>query len=79
MDSIIDLHVYHGYTIIMVIIGRFSKSSHCRMLPTKFTAFKAAELFTNIFCKHHGYLRASFLIECLRGFKQILEGFVSVK
>lgn len=49
MDFIVRLPAYNNYTVIMVIVDRFSKAAH-GMLPTHFTASKAAELFTTTVC-----------------------------
>ncbi|WVZ01111.1 hypothetical protein V8G54_027180 [Vigna mungo] len=34
-----------GYTVIVVVVDRFSKGAHFGMLPTHFTSFKVAQLF----------------------------------
>lgn len=58
MDFIVGLPSYQGNTVILVIVDRFSKATHLGMLPTNYTAYKTAELFTSIFCKHHGFSRS---------------------
>lgn len=55
MDFIVGLPSYRGNTVIFVVVDRFSKACHLGMLPTISTAFKTAELFTSIYCHHHGF------------------------
>jgi hypothetical protein len=38
----------------MVVVDRFSKGIHLGSLPSGFTAYKVAELFVSMVCKHHG-------------------------
>src|SRR4051812_29820417 len=54
MDFITGMPPSKGYTVIMVVLDRFSKAIHVRALTTGFTAYKVAELFVSIVCKHHG-------------------------
>lgn len=54
MDFITGLPLSHGYTVIFVVVDRFSKVVHLGALPSSFTAYKVAELFVSMFCKHHG-------------------------
>ena len=54
MDFITGLPPSHGYTVILVVVDRFSKGIHLSALPTGFSAYKVAELFVSIFCRHHG-------------------------
>lgn len=55
LDLITGLPNYQGYTIVLVVVDRFSKGGHFGMLPSKFTAFKAATLFLELVCKLHGF------------------------
>ncbi|KHN02975.1 Retrotransposable element Tf2 155 kDa protein type 2, partial [Glycine soja] len=43
------------FTVIMVVVDRYSKGVHLGALPTGFSAFKVAMLFVEIVCKHHGF------------------------
>lgn len=54
MDFITGLPPFNGYTVILVVVDRFSKEVHLRALPTNFTAYKVADLFVSMVCKHHG-------------------------
>ncbi|WVZ16786.1 hypothetical protein V8G54_009768 [Vigna mungo] len=54
LDFIIGLPPYKGFTIILVVVDRFSKGAHFRMLPKSFSASQVAQLFVDIVCKHHG-------------------------
>lgn len=54
MDFIMGLPPSKGFTVIMVVVDRFSKAIHLGALATGFTAYKVAELFVSIVCKHHG-------------------------
>lgn len=38
MDFIVRVPTHQGQTVILAIIDRFSKTSHCGTLPTHFTA-----------------------------------------
>lgn len=55
MDFITYLSPSHGFTIILVIVDRYSKAAHFEALPTSFSAFKVASLFLDLVCKHHGF------------------------
>ena len=55
LDFITGLPHFHGSTVILVVVDRFSKGSHFGMLPTNFTAFKVANLFLDMVCKLHGF------------------------
>lgn len=55
MDFILKLPTYQGNTVIMVVIDCCSKYAHFGMLPSHFSANKAAEILTNIVCKLHGF------------------------
>ncbi|WVZ21125.1 hypothetical protein V8G54_008447 [Vigna mungo] len=54
MDFITCLPPSFGYTVILVVIDRFSKGVHLGALPTHFTAYKVADLFVFMVCKLHG-------------------------
>ncbi|WVZ24535.1 hypothetical protein V8G54_003079 [Vigna mungo] len=54
LDFIVGLPAYKGYTTILVVVDRFSKAAHFRMLPRSFSATQVADVFVNIVCKHHG-------------------------
>lgn len=58
VDIVVSLLAYHGDTIIVMIINRFSKVAYFGMLPTNFFTDKGAEHFTNIFCKLHRYSKS---------------------
>lgn len=58
MDFITGLPQSHGYTVILVVVDRFSKGIHLWALPTGFTAYKVAELFVSLFCRNHGVPRS---------------------
>lgn len=55
MDFITGLPPSRGYTVILVVVDRLTKSAHFGPLPTGFTALKTAELFADIVVKHHGF------------------------
>lgn len=54
MDFVTGLSSSKGYTVIMVVVDRFSKAIHLRALASGFTAYKVAELFVSMVCKLHG-------------------------
>ncbi|CAJ2630725.1 unnamed protein product [Trifolium pratense] len=54
LDFVTGLPLSHGYTVILVVVDRFSKAVHLGALPTQFTAYRVAELFVNLVCKLHG-------------------------
>jgi len=58
MDFITHLPSSHGFTVILVIVDRYSKGVHLGALPTGFSAFKVASLFLELVCKHHGFPRS---------------------
>jgi len=58
LDFITGLPPSNGFTVILVVVDRFSKGAHFGALPTSFTAFKVASLFLNIICKYHGLPRS---------------------
>lgn len=58
MDFVTHLPSSHGFTTILVVVDRFSKGVHLGALPTHYTAYKVANLFLEIVCKHHGFPRS---------------------
>lgn len=57
MDFITHLPASHGYTVVLVIVDRFSKGMHLGALPAHFLAYKVVTLFLDLVCKHHGFPR----------------------
>ena len=55
LDFIVGLPPFVGHTIILVIMDHFSKATHFGILPSHATAYKTMELFTSIYCRHHGF------------------------
>ena len=58
LDVITGLSAYHGHTVILVIVDRFSKGVHLGTLPTAHTALAVASLFVDIVVKLHGTPRS---------------------
>ncbi|MCI21501.1 protein FAR1-RELATED SEQUENCE 5-like, partial [Trifolium medium] len=58
MDFVTGLPPSSGYTVLLVVVDRFSKGIHLGALPTGFTAYKVADLFIAMVCKHHGIPRS---------------------
>lgn len=58
MDFVTHLPPSNGFTIILVVVDKFSKGVHLGALPTGFSAFKVATVFLDIICKHHGFPRS---------------------
>ncbi|MCH81104.1 hypothetical protein A2U01_0001883 [Trifolium medium] len=54
MDFVTGLPPSKGFTVIMVVVDRFSKGIHLGSLPTGFTAYKVVELFVSMVCRLHG-------------------------
>ncbi|MCI06617.1 transposon TF2-1 polyprotein, partial [Trifolium medium] len=54
MDFITGLPPSRGYSVILVVVDRFSKGVHLGALASGFTAYKVAELFVSMVCKLHG-------------------------
>lgn len=55
LDFITGLPPYQGFTVILVVVDRFSKGAHFGMPPARFTDFCAANLFLDMVCKLHGF------------------------
>ena len=58
LDFITGLPLYHGNTVILVVVDRFSKGIHLGMLPASLTAQVVATLFMEIIGKIHGLPRS---------------------
>jgi hypothetical protein len=58
LDFITGLPPSHGCTTILVVVDRFSKGAHFGALPPTYTAYKVAQLFLDMVCKHHGVPRS---------------------
>ena len=54
LDFITGLPPYHGNSVILVVVDRFSKGIHLGMLPSSHTAHAVASLFMDIVGKIHG-------------------------
>lgn len=63
LDFIIDLPLYHGNTVILVVVDRFPKGIHLGMLPPSHTAHTVACLFMDIVGKTHG-IPWSLVFDC---------------
>lgn len=58
LDFITGLPPYHGNSVILVVVDRFSKGIHLGMLPSSHTAHAVASLFMDIVGKIHGLPRS---------------------
>lgn len=58
MDFITRLLPSHGFTVILVVVDRYSKGVHFGALSTSFSTFKVTSLFLDLVCKHHGFPRS---------------------
>lgn len=58
MDFITHLPPSNGFSVILVVVDRYSKGVHLGALSSGFTAFKVATLFLDIICKLHGFPRS---------------------
>jgi hypothetical protein len=54
LDFIVGFPSFHGHTVVLVVVDRFSKAAHFGMLPTHYTASKVADLFAKMICRLHG-------------------------
>lgn len=55
MDFITGLPQSRRFTAIMVVVDRLSKYAHFAPLPTRFDAWRVANVFVDIVVKHHGF------------------------
>ena len=58
LDFITGLPMSQGYTVILVVVDRYSKGAHFGALPAQHIASKVATLFFDMVCKHHGFPRS---------------------
>ncbi|GJU05810.1 reverse transcriptase [Tanacetum coccineum] len=54
MDFITGMPLSKGFSVVLVVVDRFSKYAHFATLPTSFNAPKVAEVFVEAVIKHHG-------------------------
>ncbi|GKB48139.1 ty3-gypsy retrotransposon protein [Tanacetum coccineum] len=54
MDFITGMPLSNGFTVILVVVDRFSKYAHFAALPTSFNAHQVAKVFMDTVVKHHG-------------------------
>nr|GEZ73632.1 Ty3/gypsy retrotransposon protein [Tanacetum cinerariifolium]GFA55587.1 Ty3/gypsy retrotransposon protein [Tanacetum cinerariifolium] len=54
IDFITGMPLSKGFSVVIVVVSRFSKYSHFAALPTSFSAYKVAEVFVEAIIKHHG-------------------------
>ena len=54
LDFVTGLPISGGYSVLLVVVDRFSKSVHLGALPSHYTTYKVAELFVSMVCKLHG-------------------------
>lgn len=57
LDFTTGLPISNGYTMIMVVVDKYSKGTHLGPLPSQFTVHKVAVLFLDTICKLHGFPR----------------------
>ena len=55
MDFIVQLPKSAGFTAILVVVDRFSKTGHFEALKPRFTAKGVARVFINSVAKLHGF------------------------
>nr|GEU74110.1 retrotransposon-related protein [Tanacetum cinerariifolium] len=53
MDFITGMPLSKGFTVVLVVVGRFPKYAHFAPLPTSFNAPKVAEVFVEMVVKLH--------------------------
>lgn len=58
LDFIAGLPPFHGNTVLLVVVDRFSKGIHLGILPASHTALTVASLFVDIVVKLHGIPRS---------------------
>lgn len=56
-DIFVDLiaHLSSYNIIILVIVDRFLKHLHCGMLPSSYTTYYVAKLFSTMICRCYGF------------------------
>nr|GEV67525.1 hypothetical protein [Tanacetum cinerariifolium] len=54
IDFITGMPLSKGFTVVLVVVDRFSKYAHFSPLPTSFNALKVAEVFVETVVKLHG-------------------------
>ncbi|GKA68219.1 retrotransposon-related protein [Tanacetum coccineum] len=63
MDFVMRIPLSKVFTIVLVVVGRFSKYAHFSALPTSFNAHKVAEVFVDMVVKLHGIPKSD--LSCL--------------
>ena len=63
MDFITGLPVSRGFSVLLVVVDRLTKSAHFGSLPTQFIAVKTADLFVDMVIKIHGF-PTSIIFDC---------------
>ena len=58
MDFITNLPRSKGYTVVLVVVDRYSKYAHFGLLPTAHTASHVADLFCSMVIHLHGVPRS---------------------
>lgn len=58
LNFIIGFPCSHGFTVILVVVDRYSKATHFGALPTHYSAYKVIVLFLDTVCKLHGFPRS---------------------
>ena len=53
MDFITGLPPSQGFSVILVVVDRFTKGAHFGALPSSYSAHKVASMFNDIVCKLH--------------------------
>ncbi|GJT07873.1 ty3-gypsy retrotransposon protein [Tanacetum coccineum] len=54
MDFVTGMALSKGFTVVLVVVDRFSKYAHLAPLPASFNANKVAEVFVDTIIKLHG-------------------------
>ena len=58
MDFITELPSSHGFSVILVVVDRFTKEAYFGALHSSYSAHKVASLFIDIVCKLHEFPRS---------------------